>query len=135
MKRKILYGLVAIALLIGVLSVSVIETGDSTAELQNDKVVNTDGQLNETIPTVNVKYEINEGLANVTVFGNYLNRNRLLWATYDENDRLTNIDHKEIFAYPFKYQGKMLNQYNRLIIWNDETNGPLINKVITNEDK
>lgn len=135
MKRKILYGLVAIILLIGVLSVNVIETGDSAAELQNDKIVNTDGQLNETIPTVNVNYEINEGLANVTVFGNYLNRNRLLWATYDENDRLTNIDHEEIFAYPFKYQGKMLNQYNRLIIWNDETNGPLINKVITNEDK
>ena len=136
MKRKFIYGVVIIAIVIGVLSCGIIETNDMTSkEIQSDVTVNTDGQVNEMAPKVNINYEINDNLANITVFGNYLNRNRLLWASYNEDDKLVSIEQQEIFAYPFKYQGELLNKYNRLIIWNDENNGPVINEIIKNEDE
>lgn len=134
MKRKIIYALCITALVIGVLSVSIVCTDDTNIDLSSDKVVNTDAQINEQTPSVDVSYEVNDDVVDITVFGNYLNRNRLLWATYDENGRLTSIKNNNIFAYPFKYQEELSNNSNRLIIWNDETNSALINKVIKQED-
>lgn len=134
MKRKIIYALCITALVIGVLSVSIVCTDDTKIDLSSDKVVNTDAQINEQTPSVDVSYEVNDDIVDITVFGNYLNQNRLLWATYDESGRLTSIKNNNIFAYPFKYQGELSNNSNRLIIWNDETNSALINKVIKQED-
>lgn len=134
MKRKIIYALCIIPLVIGVLSVSIVCTDDTKIDLSSDKVINTDAQINPQTPSVDVSYEVNDDIVDITVFGNYLNRNRLLWATYDENGRLTGIKNNNIFAYPFKYQGELSDNSNRLIIWNDETNSALINKVIKQED-
>lgn len=136
--KKVIAGLVGLGILIGVLSLSVINTGDENYhEIKSDITVKTDGTISNT-PKVSVNYKINENnQVDITVFGNYLQKNRFMWANYNENGELVEILHEPIFAYPFKYQTLPLKdkQTNRLIIWNEELNKPLINQIINNEEK
>lgn len=138
MKKKILFGLLILVVLVAVLSADIINTGDSNVkEIKTDVEVNSDAQINTNNNAVNVKYNFNDDNSlNVNVFNvSNLYRNRFLWATY-ENNKLVEIEQQEIFNYPFNYTTKPLDFWKtgRLIIWDDLKNEPVINKVIENKD-